>query len=269
MACAVNKQRRWQNRPILGVLLMLLGLALYPLSDSFIKYFIHAYSLKQTSFLRAATRLIPLLIAVFFQGGFQAIFSTHKVPTHILRLGINLVQTFAFLFAFSLGSLTVVYTFGYSSSFCMIILSSLLLKEVVRKEKWLAVAIGLVGILIALRPNTSLFGPLALIVLIGSFFGALNKVFMRHLAKTEHSLAIAIYPNLVMILASAPFLYKSWQPMPWSHWGLFALVGLLTAGAQYSMTQALRFAQGSVLASIDYSSFLWVLLLDFIGWGVI
>lgn len=54
--------------------------------------------------------------------------------------------------------------------------------------------------------------------------------------------------------------------MPWVHWGLFAIVGALTAGAQYAIAQSLRFAQASVLAPIDYSTFFWVVALDFTWW---
>ncbi len=90
---------------------------------------------------------------------------------------------------------------------------------------------------------------------------------MRRLASTEHSLAIAIYPNIMMILVTFPILINQWQPMPWTHWGLFAIVGALTAGGQYAIAQALRFAQGSTLAPIDYSTFFWVVALDFFWWN--
>lgn len=246
---------------------MLLGLLLYPISDAFIKHLVSTYSIHQTAFLRGSTRLIPLLIAVFFQGGFKKVLSTSHVGRHLIRLSVNLAYTYAFIFSFSLGSLTMVYTLSYTSSFFMIILSALFLKETVSKRKWMAVIGGMIGVLIATRPGISLFGAASLIVLIGTFLGALNKILMRKLAETEHSLAIAIYPNLMMILVTFPFLLQSWQPMPLKDWGLFAIVGLITAGAQYTVAQALRFAQASTLAPIDYSSFIWVISLDLICWG--
>ena len=54
--------------------------------------------------------------------------------------------------------------------------------------------------------------------------------------------------------------------MPALHWGLFAIVGALTALGQYSIAQALRYTQASALAPIDYSSFFWVVALDFFWW---
>jgi drug/metabolite transporter (DMT)-like permease len=90
---------------------------------------------------------------------------------------------------------------------------------------------------------------------------------MRRLAATEHSLAIAIYPNLMMMLVMSPVLITVWKEMPWTHWGLFAIVGGLTAFGQYCIAQSLRFTQASTLAPVDYSSFFWVVSLDFFWWN--
>lgn len=264
MAAEVPVDRTLHNKAVLGVVLMIVGLALYPLADAFVKHLMGTYSVPQVSFLRAFTRVIPLFIAVFFQGGVKKVLGTRHPMRHIVRLCVNLAYTYAFMYAFKMGSLTTIYTLSYTSPLFMIILSALMLKEAVSWEKWLAVGIGLVGVVIAMRPGYGVFEIAAILVLAGTFLGALNKILMRRLASTEHSLAIAIYPNIMMILATLPFM--TWEPMPWSHWGLFAIVGGLTAAGQYAIAQALRFAQGSTLAPIDYSTFFWVVALDLFWW---
>lgn len=262
----MGSDRKLENRAFLGVSLMIVGLALYPLSDAFIKHLMGTYAVPQTSFLRALTRLVPLCIAMFFQGGPSAILKTSRVGSHLIRLVVNLIYTLAFMCAFSRGSLTVIYTLSYTSPLFMIILSAFMLKESVSKERWFAVAIGMAGVAIAMQPGSNVFEMVSILVLVGSFLGALNKILMRKLASTEHSLAIAIYPNIVMIFATLPLLLTAWQPMPWSHWAIFAFVGAITAAGQYAIAQALRFAQGSILAPIDYSTFFWVVALDFLWW---
>ncbi|MEM8727918.1 MAG: DMT family transporter [Chlamydiota bacterium] len=274
MSATSDTKRQLQNRAVFGILLMIVGLALYPLSDAFIKHLMGTYSVPQTSFLRAATRLFPLSIMMFFQGGVRKVLATRHPKKHLARLVVNLVYTLSFMYAFSLASLTTTYTISYTSSLFMIILSALMLKESVTRDRWTAVGIGLVGVMIAVQPWGGTFEFAALIVLFGTFLGALNKILMRKLAATEHSLAITIYPNLVMMLAMLPFLFISvswtgwgpWKAMPWEHWGLFAIVGLTTAAGQYAIAQALRFAQGSVLAPIDYSTYFWVVAFDTFWW---
>lgn len=259
--------RKHHNKALVGVLLMLGGLALYALSDAFIKQLMGTYSVQQTTFLRAFTRLIPLMVAVFMQGSIKQVFSTQHPSRHLVRLLVNLSYTYAFMFAYSRVTLTTVYTLGYTSSFFMIVLSALMLREKVSIEKWIAVAIGMVGVLVAFHPGTGVFEIAGVIVLLGAFLGSLNKILMRRLASTEHSLAIAIYPNIAMILVTFPFLIATWQPISWHDWGFFAIVGIITSIGQYAIAHSLRFAQGSTLAPIDYSTFFWVFLLDFFWWN--
>lgn len=266
MSMQTDGTRQLQNKAVLGILLMILGLALYPLADAFTKHLMGTYSVPQVSFLRAFTRLIPLLVTVYFHGGMKKVFATNHPKKHVVRLLVNLAYTLSFMYAFSMASLTTIYTLSYTSSLFMIVLSALMLKESVTWDRWVAVGIGMVGVIIAMRPGSSVFEIAAVIVLIGTFLGALNKILMRRLAETEHSLAIAIYPNLMMILAMGPFLITGWKAMPWEHWGLFAIVGVITAAGQYAIAQALRYAQGSVLAPIDYSTYFWVVALDAFWW---
>jgi drug/metabolite transporter (DMT)-like permease len=262
-----SSERQLQDRAVLGVILMIGGIALYALSDAFIKHLMGTYSVHQASFLRAFTRLAPLFIATFFHGGPRQVLATSHPWQHAIRLCVNLVYTLAFMYAFSLGSLTVTYTLSYTSPFFMIVLSALMLKENVGKDRWAAVAFGMIGVIIALRPGAGVLEWAAILVLIGAFLGSLNKILMRRLAQTEHSLAIAIYPNLMMIFATLPFVLGTWQSMPLAHWLLFGFVGALTALGQYCIAQALRFTQASSLAPIDYSSFFWVVALDFFWWN--
>lgn len=272
MSAEVRSDRKLQNRAVLGVLLMIAGLALYPLADAFVKHLMGTYSVEQTTFLRSLTRLVPLLIAMFFQGGVRKVLSTQHPKRHLIRLAVSLAYTYAFMFAISRGSLTMVYTLSYSSPLFMILLSAFMLKEHVSRDRWIAVAIGLVGVIIAMRPGSNVFEMAAILVLIGTFLGALNKILMRRLAATEHSLAITIYHNIVLLLVTFPFLIDLpfhqglWKPMPLEHWGLFAIVGAITAAGQYAIAQALRYAQASTLAPIDYSTYFWVVALDLFWW---
>lgn len=267
MATPTSHARKHHNHATLGVLMMIGGLALYVLSDAFLKQLMGTYSVRQTTFLRAFTRLVPLMIAVFYQGGIREIFHTQHPKRHAFRLGVNLAYTYCFMWAFSVASMTTIYTLAYTSSFFMIILSALILKEKVSLAKWIAMLIGLVGVFVAIKPGAGVFEWAAFVVLFGTFLGSLNKILMRRLASTEHSLAIAIYPNIAMIVVTLPFLINAWQPLSWHDWGFFAIVGVITASGQYLIAHALRYAQGSTLACMDYSTFFWVVALDYFWWS--
>jgi len=262
-----TQDRQLQNRGALGIILMIAGLALYPLSDAFIKHLSGIYSLNQTIFLRSLTRFIPLFCLTFFQGGPLSILKTRRPLRHIVRLAVNFGYTYSFIYAVKNNTLTSIYTLAYTSPFFMIILSAIILKEKITRDKWLAVFIGMIGVIVATRPGSEVFEWVSLIIIGGTFLGALNKILMRKLSETEHSLMIAMLPNMMFMLVLAPML--SWQSMPLEHWALFAFVGLLTACAQYAIALAVRFAKGSTLAPIDYSNYFWVVSLDYLWWNKI
>lgn len=264
----MSYSRSLQDKPFLGIVLQLFGIALYPISDALVKTFMEIYSVPQATFLRALVRILPLFALVFFQGGFRHVFSPQQSKLHLVRLLINVGSTFCFMYAFSLTSLTTVYTFGYTTPIFILILSSVLLKESLKLRHWLTIAIGLITVIIGIHPGSGIFEIAALLVLLASFLAALNKVLMRCLAATEHSLAISIYPNILIMLIACPFLFIAghWQPLPWSHWGIFAMMGAITAIGQYAIAQALRFAKASTLAPIDYSSFGWAVFIDLLWW---
>lgn len=266
MTSSISDSRKHHNKASIGVLMMIGGLALYVFSDAFLKQLMGTYSVPQTTFLRAFTRLVPLMAVVMYQGSVKDVLHTRHPGRHLARLSVNLAYTYCFMWAYSMASLTTVYTLAYTSSFFMIILSATILKEHVSKEKWIAMGVGMIGVLIALQPGSGVFEIAAVLVLFGAFLGSLNKILMRRLTSTEHSLAIAVYPNMAMILVTFPFLITTWQPLSWHDWGFFAIVGIITAAGQYLIAHSLRFAQGSTLASIDYSTMIWVVALDYIWW---
>jgi drug/metabolite transporter (DMT)-like permease len=262
-----EKSRLTAKHMTFGIVLMLAGLAIYPITDAFLKHLMSLYSVPQTTFLRSLTRAVPLLVLACFQGGPLRVLATQNPGRHAVRLLVNLGSTYAFMMAFSMSSLTTIYTLSYTSPLFMILLSYFLLKEKVDKERWIAVGIGLIGVIIAIRPGSQVFAWTSLIVLGGTALAALNKILMRRLSKTEHLLSIAIYPNITMMMVTLPFVIGAWKPMALEHWGIFAFVGLLTASAQYAIAKALKFAEASMLAPIDYSTFFWVVMLDAFVWN--
>ena len=259
-----------QHRAFLGVCLMLAGLVLYCVSDALIKHLMPTYSIYQITFLRALSRACPLLIVASLQGGITRSLSTNRPYDHAVRLVVNLLYTLSFMAAIRMDTLAIVYTLSYTSPFFMILLGSWMLKEKVGFERYLAALVGLAGVLIAVQQHSYPLTMTALLVLLGTLLSALNKIFMRRLSSTEESLTIILYPNLAMLCVMAPCLFlDGWQSMPLQHLGLFAGIGIITALGQYLIAQALRFTQASMLATVDYSTFFWVVALDYIWWDKI
>ncbi|MDR0406955.1 MAG: DMT family transporter [Holosporales bacterium] len=265
----LEKQSWISQRTLYGTLWTLLGLMLYVFSDAFIKHITSLYSVHQVTFLRALVRLVPLLIYSVARNGVSDL-KTHYPGFHAVRLCVNFISTYAVIYVMARESLVIVYVIYYTMPLFIVLFGKFFLKERVSGKQWWAVLMGFMGVIVTIQPTAMTITPLSLIVMsIGIVSAALNKTLMRRLTETESSLTIALYPNISMIVLLAPFVLSSWQPLEWSHWGAFSLMGCIVAFAQYAIIHALRFAPVSTLASLDYTTFVWGMCFDIILWGTL
>ena len=269
-----SSQNKLKDAALLGVLCMAVSVALFPLSDACMKHLISTYSVQQTTFLRSLFRLSTLLlIASFscspFSRAFFEVLKTKQKKVQVKRILVSTLSTYCFMIACSKGSLTLLYTLGYAAPLFMVLISSITLKERVSFDRWIAVLVGMLGVVLACRPSSildSTVGIAALCTLFGTFFAAMNKMYIRRLATTDGNMTIALYSNIALMLFSCSSLFVNFQPMPLEDWLLFAGIGCAMGLSQLLVIFSLRCAQASLLAPIDYSSFLWVVLLDMYFW---
>lgn len=220
------------------------------------------------TFIRTLLRLLPLCIVLLKQKEIKAILSIKQPFCHLLRLAAYVFYNCIMLYALSVTSLTKCCAMQYVTSFFTIILSAWILKEKIGIHKWLAIGAASLGVLIATRPFGT-FEIVFLVILLGSLVGSLNKILIRRLVATEHSLSITLYGNIALALVLIPAILNNWNPVSWHDLGWFAIGSFLTATGQYATVQSLRFAQASTLAPFDYTSFIWAGFFDFFIWGVI
>lgn len=247
---------------------MVFGQLLHFTGGVFEKMLLSIYPLPQMTFIRSLLRLLPLCIVLLRHSDMKAILRIEQPIPHLLRLGAYVSYNYILLYAISVASLTKSCSIQYVTPFFTILLSSWILKEKIGKHKWLAIGAASIGVLIAMQPFSG-FETIFLVILIGSAIGSLNKILIRKLVATEHSLTLTLYGNLALVLVLIPPILFHWQPVSWPDLGLFAISSLLTATGQYATIQSLRFAEASALAPFDYTSILWATGFDFLIWDVV
>ena len=135
----------------LGVGLYLAGVFLFALNDALGKWLVADYGVGQLMMLRsigAAFVLGPMVLAMR-----PALTGVPSPALQVLRVGCMAVDTFAFYLATRSMPLADVMTFYMASPLIVTALSAPLLGEKVERFRWIAVGIGFVGVVIALRPS--------------------------------------------------------------------------------------------------------------------
>ncbi len=245
-----------------------MGQFLHVTGGIFEKMLLGVYPVPQMTFIRSLFRLVFLASLLVRQKEIKAVFSTEQPLCNLLRILTYVAYNYCMLYALSLASLTASCSLLYATPFFTLILSAWVLKEKISKHKWIALSIASIGVGLAIRSNSG-FEWVFFVILFGALIGSLNRILIRKLVSTEHSLSITITGNAALALVLVPFILTNWHPVSWGDLGYFAIASCLTAFGQYATVQALRFAQASTLAPFDYTSIIWASLFDFFIWDVI
>jgi drug/metabolite transporter (DMT)-like permease len=156
---------------------------------------------------------------------------------------------------------------GFVSPLFVTALSIVFLGERVGVRRWLATAVGLIGVLIILRPGTGAFHPAAFFPLVSALAWAGTLIMTRMLSGREHAITTMTYSSIVgvcVISALVPFV---WVAPSWHDIMFGVFIGVASTAGQWIVVLAFRYADASVLAPFSYTQLLWVSILGFVIFG--
>ncbi len=158
-------------------------------------------------------------------------------------------------------------TLWFAAPLFVVVLAMQFLKERVGLMRWLAIALGFVGILIAANPRGFSFSVAAALALLGALLWATGIVLTRLIAKREPSLVQMFASNMVFVLGAGAMTALQWRlPTARQAW-LCLLVGSLGGLGQFALFEAIRRAPASLLAPVEYTALLWAFLLGYLVWA--
>ena len=139
----------------------------------------------------------------------------------------SVITTSSAFYAFSVLPLAQTYAIIFAAPLLITILAIPILGENVGWRRSLAVTVGLIGVLVVLRPGATALSAGHLAALAAAVFSAIAAVIVRKIGSDERSAVLLLYPmmaNFVLMGCAMPFVY---QPMPPPHLGGFALIAIL------------------------------------------
>lgn len=250
-----------------GIIAMLAAVASFAVMDVLLKRLSADYPAMQVTFLRGAASL-PLLLGVNAVFGRWRDLATQRLHLHVLRGFLNVIVLWCFVYAVSQLSLANAYSLFMSAPLLITALSVPMLRERVGWPQWIAVFVGLVGVIIVLKPSGSglvTIGGLAALAAAGGY--ALNAITIRILTRTDTSAATVVWTLLFVTVISGAAASVRWAPVHWDHWYLIAGLGIAGAFGQYFITEAFRAAAPSVVAPLEYTALAWGMLFDWLIWA--
>jgi drug/metabolite transporter (DMT)-like permease len=201
-------------------------------------------------FLRSVVSMI-ILLALRPRLGAGA-FATRRLGLHVARNAIHFFGQYAWVWGIALAPLAVVTAIEFTTPVWVALLAAVLLRERIPPARRMAIAAGVAGILIIVRPGVSAFGPAALIVLAGAFCFAASILVVKTLLRTDRVTAVVFYMSLIQLpmgLLGSLFVWV--QPhggdVPW-----LVAMGATALTAHYAMGRALALGDASFVLPLDF-----------------
>jgi len=247
----------------LGVILYLAGVGFFAFNDALGKWLVADYGVGQLMMLRtigAGVVFAPMVLSLRVK-----LIDRRQPGLQVLRVLCAAVDTFAFYYATRSMPLADVMTFYMATPLIVTALSAPLLGEKVERFRWIAVVIGFVGVLIALRPSPQMFSWAAPIALFGATSFALSQTITRKL-RGIHWLPLVLWQFVGGGLIGAATVPWVWTTPSLFDLGLMFLLGIVAMVCFIFIVRALSLARAAVLAPLQYSAILWAAIMGWLIW---
>lgn len=269
-----------------GMLLALGGGAALSVNDMAIKALSGGYPLHQVVLTRALIGLAgvaaALLLARGLRGAWDAV-RPRRVGLHALRAACVLASNLSYFLGLAALPLADGVAIFFVAPLLMTALSVPLLGERVGPRRWAAVAVGLLGVLVMLRPGPGFVQPASLLVLLSALAYALTNILTRRMGPTEGAVAMSVSTQGAFVLLSLAvgaavgdgrlaagagpsltFLLRAWAWPPLADWPLFLATGCATTLGGLMLAQAYRLSPPALVAPFEYAAMPLAVL-----WGVL
>lgn len=191
--------------------------------------------------------LVPFVVRVH-----RGLPKTEQLAGHFMRNVAHYCGQVSWYFGLTTLPLAKVFAIEFSTPIWVLPLAAILLAERITRLRMLAVALGIIGVLIILRPGIIPLEFAAFVVLGGALFFAISHVLTGKLARHDSPLHIVFYMSLFQVPVSLVPALQGWvSPSGWS-WAWLLFIAVMSITAHYSLSRALTIADASVVIPMDY-----------------
>lgn len=242
-----------------GAAIALAAFAIFAAHDSVVKALGASYAPTQILFFSTLLGF-PLAVVLLLRDPTEANLRPRRPGWTAMRTAATTVTGLSAFYAFSTLPLAQAYAILFATPLFITVLSIPVLGEKVGIRRWSAVAVGLCGVLVVVRPGLSPLELGHLAALAAAIGASTAAVVVRKIGQEERAMVLMLFPMLANVAVMGALLPFSYRPMPGSHLAALALLAALAFGASLLMIAAYRRGEAASVAPMQYSQILWATL---------
>ena len=220
--------------------------------------------------IRSAAALFILGSATLLWPELRAETRARAMKLHLLRNTIHYGSQYAWALSLTLLPLAMVFSLEFTMPAWTALLAVWLLNEKMTPSRIGVVLLGIVGVLVILRPGIADINPAVFLVLAAAFGFAIVMIATKQLTATESTFAIIFWMSVIQLPISAIGSALAGNPSAFLHLtpaAILPLLGLGIAGtsSHYCLTNAFRGGDATVVVPLD---FMRIPLIAVVGWAL-
>lgn len=244
-----------------GIGLMLTGMLMFSLNDVMGKWLMGSYSVAQLMAIRSLSALM-VLTPFLLRDGLARVWQADRPALQALRAGLLAVEGFGFYTAVAYLPLADVVTYWLAAPIYVAALAPLVLGERVPVAVWAAIALGFVGVVVALEPSADSLTPADGIAVLGSAAFAGAMLLGRKLRSTPDTVMVGWQIGGALIASGIilAFNTEAWQPTPPRDLMALCLLGVVAMLAHILVNRSFKHAEAAVVMPYQYSLLVWAIM---------
>lgn len=251
-----------------GALTMMTGMAAFTLNDTMMKLVSVDLPLFQAIFLRGVLTTLAFLLLAWWLGALAVRVAGPDRRLIALRVLAETGAAFFFMSALFNMPLANVTAILQALPLTITLAGALFLGERVGWRRFLAIAVGFVGVMLIVRPDTEGFDRFAIMALIAVVFVTLRDLVTRRMTTSVPSMTVALFTaGGVTLFALIGGVTEEWvRPAPASLMYLCGAVLFIIGGYLLSI-MAVRVGELGFVSPFRYTGLVWALVLGFLVFG--
>lgn len=242
-----------------GIISLTAGCALFTVTDTITKIVALTFPIGEVLFSRALACIGFLGVVFVFayrtfaiHGGFQKLV--------LLRAVLDAGANVTFVVALTKMRLADLMAINMMSPLVLTMLLAFFFKEQVGWRRWSAIGVGVIGMLLIVKPGPATFDVWALVAFAATLFSATRDIVTRRIDPATPTLVVTLISLASTGLGGlflAVLLGERWSLFSSEYFGLIVIGALFLAGGSTLAVSAFRNVDTSVVAPFRYSLLIW------------
>ncbi len=262
-----------RNSALTGILCAVVANVIFSANDVIFKFLSGEYALHQMVLIRAGIGILIMLALIMPLSGGWHLIRTAKPGLHLMRGAAVVISNLCYFLALAALPLADAVAIFFVAPLLVTALSVPILGEKVGPRRWIAVLAGLLGVVVMLRPGSTVFDQAALLPLVAALAYALMHMLTRGMKGTESAVTMTFYVQLSFVVVSAgmgivfgsgqyagstdpslAFLFRGWVWPETRDWALLGLAAVTGTTGGILIGQAYKHAEAGLIAPFEYTS---------------